>query len=73
MFLSLAPKIAKVVQQAIEDSTNATDKKVLDTTSMRSLLKFLLAIVRKHTKLATKEVSQSEHVVSALLLTLFNL
>ncbi|KAI8145824.1 DNA polymerase phi-domain-containing protein [Fennellomyces sp. T-0311] len=59
MFLSLAPKIAKIAQQAIEDSANASDKKVLDTTSMRSFLKFLLGIVRKHKKLVTEEELRS--------------
>ncbi|KAI9497819.1 DNA polymerase phi-domain-containing protein [Zychaea mexicana] len=56
LFLALVPKIAKIAQETIDNAVDATDKKVLDTNSMRSFLKFILVTVRKHKKLASSEV-----------------
>ncbi|KAI9274442.1 DNA polymerase phi-domain-containing protein [Phascolomyces articulosus] len=55
LFLSIVPKIVKISQESIKNAVKGTDKKVLDTNSMKSFLKFLLVIVRKHKKLTSIE------------------
>ncbi|KAG2223120.1 hypothetical protein INT45_005676 [Circinella minor] len=55
LFLSIVPKIVKLTKESIEKSVQGNDKKILDTNSMRSFLKFLLVIVRKQKKLTNIE------------------